>query len=560
MTMNNEYWAERFLLLNEMLLQKGEAYQKQLEEVYAMVFLSIEKEINDFYNRFAKNNAITFQEAKTLLDSRQREAFQMTLQEYIQYGSMEGVDEKWLKKLENASTVHRITMLQAIQYQLQHHAERLTAKKAEGLTRALKEIYKEGYYRTAYTMQINNPFAKIDENKIEKVLSRPWSPDGKNFSQRIWGSDRSNLIHQLNTRFTQGIIRGEAREKIIKDMKKALNSSAQATKRLVLTESAFVASASRKDCFEQLGVEKYQFLATLDLKTSVICQDMDGKVFERKDYQIGVTAPPMHPHCRSTTVPYFDDTLTQTEQRAARGEDGKTYYVPADMTYKQWYEKYVGADDADGFIDKMKEIFPKGFINNRLKEFDTAVEGLQSETVKRLLKEARNNVTFVKGEGSNSRFNNKRNKVFLGAKATSETIAHELFHKIDYTYGISESGILTKAIQQDYKRLQDLATGYGKSIEDMLYFKYPHIFKNRGRMKEDYRGISDILHGMTNGSILLGYGHTKEYWSKRLSLERETFAQYGRMLYMENEEVWKVATGMFPDITNQINAILRGLE
>ena len=78
-------------------------------------------------------------------------------------------------------------------------------------------------------------------------------------------------------------------------MKKALNSSAQATKRLVLTESAFVASASRKDCFEQLGVEKYQFLATLDLKTSVICQDMDGKVFERKDYQIGVTAPPYAP-------------------------------------------------------------------------------------------------------------------------------------------------------------------------------------------------------------------------------------------------------------------------
>ena len=522
MTMNNEYWAERFLLLNEMLLQKGEAYQKQLEEVYAMIFLSIEKEINDFYNRFANENHITFAQAKQMMTSKEREAFQMTLQEYIQYGSMEGVDEKWLKKLENASTVHRITMLQAIQYQLQHHAERLTAKKAEGLTRALKEIYKEGYYRTAYTMQINNPFAKIDENKIEKVLSRPWSPDGKNFSQRIWGSDRSNLIHQLNTRFTQGIIRGEAREKIIKDMKKALNSSAQATKRLVLTESAFVASASRKDCFEELGVEKYQFLATLDLKTSVICQDMDGKVFERKD--------------------------------------GKTYTVSADMTYQQWYEKYVGADDADGFIDKMKEIFPKGFINNRLKEFDTAVEGLQSETVKRLLKEARNNVTFVKGEGSNSRFNNKRNKVFLGAKATSGTIAHELFHKIDYTYSISENGILKKAIQQDYKRLQGLAAGYGKSIEDMLYSKYPHIFKKRGRMKEDYRGISDILHGMTNGSIYLGYGHTKEYWSKRLSLEKETFAQYGRMLYMENEEVWKVAADMFPDITNQINAILRGLE
>ena len=170
MTMNNEYWAERFLLLNEMLLQKGEAYQKQLKEVYAMVFLSIEKEINDFYTGFSRENHITFAQAKQMLTTKEREAFQMTLQEYIQYGSMEGLDEKWLKKLENASTVHRITMLQAIQYQLQHHAERLTAKKAEGLTMALKEIYKEGYYRTAYTMQINNPFAKIDENKIEKEI------------------------------------------------------------------------------------------------------------------------------------------------------------------------------------------------------------------------------------------------------------------------------------------------------------------------------------------------------------------------------------------------------
>ena len=94
MTMNNEYWAERFLLLNEMLLQKGEAYQKQLEEVYAMIFLSIEKEINDFYNRFANENHITFAQAKQMMTSKEREAFQMTLQEYIQYGSMEGVDEK----------------------------------------------------------------------------------------------------------------------------------------------------------------------------------------------------------------------------------------------------------------------------------------------------------------------------------------------------------------------------------------------------------------------------------------------------------------------------------
>ena len=225
----------------------------------------------------------------------------------------------------------------------------MSAAKAAGLTKVAKDIYTEGYYRAAYEIQrgqgIGRAFAHIDRNTIEQMLARPWAPDGKTFSERIWGSDRSQLQYQLETTLTQGMIRGEDYRNIIRDMAKALNASKAATSRLVMTESAFFAAASRKDCFEQLGVEQYEFLATLDLKTSKICQDLDGKVFAVEAYEIGVTAPPLHPHCRSTTVPYFGDALTQEEVRAARGEDGKTYYVPADMTYREWYEQYVGEED-----------------------------------------------------------------------------------------------------------------------------------------------------------------------------------------------------------------------
>ena len=54
------------------------------------------------------------------------------------------------------------------------------------------------------------------------------------------------------------------------------------------------------------------------------------------EYEEGVTAPPFHVNCRSCTAPYFDDEFTKDEQRIARDEDGNTYYVPADMTYKNW--------------------------------------------------------------------------------------------------------------------------------------------------------------------------------------------------------------------------------
>ena len=88
-------------------------------------------------------------------------------------------------------------------------------------------------------------------------------------------------------------------------------------------------------------MEKYEILATLDGRTSEICRDMDGKVFGIKDYEVGTTAPPFHPNCRSTTVPYFDDEFTEGEQRAARDGDGETYYVPADLKYKDWERKFL---------------------------------------------------------------------------------------------------------------------------------------------------------------------------------------------------------------------------
>lgn len=346
--MQNDYWEERFLLLNEMLLQQGEEYAQNAARAYMLAMLEIEKDINNFYAIFANENNMTYQQAKQILTSEQRQAFQMELQDYIAYGQQNNLDDVWIKKLENASTLHRITRLQAIQYQLQQQVEKLEAQKIKGITETLKNIYKEGYYRTAYEIQkgtgIGQSFSKIDENKIDKVLARAWAPDGKNFSERVWGTDRTQLIYQLQTRFTQGVIRGESSQKIIKDMSKALYSSRKATERLVLTESAFFASTSRKDTYENLGVKQYKVLATLDLKTSELCRKLDGKVFDIKDYKIGVTASPFHPRCRTTTVPNIDSQYIQNQQRAARNKEGKTYYIPSDMTYEQWHKNYVEAD------------------------------------------------------------------------------------------------------------------------------------------------------------------------------------------------------------------------
>lgn len=377
---NSEYWEKRFILLNEMLLQKGENYFKSAQKSYADVMENIEKDINDFYMKFAHENNITFQQAKQILTTSERQAFQMKLEEYIKYGSKNGLSKEWMKKLKNASTVHRVTRLQALQYQFRQQIEKLEAIKEYGLTNTLKDIYKEGYYRTAYEIQrasgIGSAFSRIDERKIEKVLAKPWAADGKNFSERIWGQDRTQLLYQLENRFSQGMIRGESPQKIIKDIQKALHSSEYATRRLVMTESAFFASASRKETYDKLEVKQYKILAVLDTKTSTICRDMDGKVFDVKDYQPGLNANPFHANCRTTTAPYFNDEFTQQQKRSARDKDGKTYYVPANMTYKEWYSKYVK--------DNQKVSAKYNTILKQQKQSINNVESLHNQQMKQL--------------------------------------------------------------------------------------------------------------------------------------------------------------------------------
>ena len=134
-------------------------------------------------------------------------------------------------------------------------------------------------------------------------------------------------------------LRGDA-DDVIDKISEDFNVTKGKAGRLVMTESAFFASASRKQCFEALWVKQYINIATLDSKTSEECREIDGTIFDMKDYKIGVTAPPYHIRCRTTTAPYFKDEF-EFGERAARNVGGKTYYIPSNITYNEWLEKYV---------------------------------------------------------------------------------------------------------------------------------------------------------------------------------------------------------------------------
>lgn len=359
---HEEYWIKRFEQLEESQIRKGIEYYNDLTKQYMKAIASVEKDLAKWYTRYANENGISLTEAKRLLNSRELAEFRMDVKEYIKKG--ESLNHKWTKQLEAASTKFHVSRLEALKVQMQQQAELVCGGQLDDIDALARKIYTDGYYHTAYEIQkgigVGWDLMALDTNKIDNLISKPWASDGKNFSERIWGN-RTQLVHELENTLTQSIIRGQSPKKVIAEIAQRFNVSKSRAGALVMTEGAFFASAAQRDCFNDLDVERFEVVATLDSRTSPTCRHMDGKVLPMSEYKPGVTAPPFHVRCRSTTVPYFDDEFTLVEERAARDENGNYYTVPAQMKYEDWKDIFV--DKTKTYSDWKAEWFMSNVLN-----------------------------------------------------------------------------------------------------------------------------------------------------------------------------------------------------
>lgn len=357
---NAEYWKQRFTQLEAAQNRKGATAYLEMEKQYKAAQNELEAQIARWYQRFADSNGISLAQAKQWLKGQDLAEFKWDVKEYIKYGKENAINGAWMQELENASSKFHISRLEALQIQTQNSLETMFAQQMGTMKKALSDVYASGYYHTAYTVQqgfgLGWDIAGLDQAQIEKVLSKPWAVDGYNFSTRIWNS-KTKLIGEVHNELSKNLLTGADPQKAIDSLAKKMGTSKSNAGRLVMTEQAYFSSAAQKDCFNDLDVEEYEIVATLDSHTSDICRSLDGKVFKMSDYKPGVTAPPFHVYCRSTTAPHFKDNFDVGE-RAARGADGKTYYVPDDVTYSEWKKAFVDGDKS-GFAEVQKNHFSR---------------------------------------------------------------------------------------------------------------------------------------------------------------------------------------------------------
>lgn len=357
--MNNaEYWARRFKIMEDALKDQALDYVENLEKQFDAAIREIDTQMRAWYQRFAVNNQITLAEAQRMLTTDELKEFMWTVQEYIEKGREMGLTGAWMKELENASARVHISRLDALKFQLRQQAEALTQARIKATTNASSLAYTESYYHTAFEVQrglgVGWTMQALNEEAVKKVLSRPWTVDNQTFTARCW-TDKVKLVETVNQEITQMMARGAAPDKAIEAIAKRFSTSKSNAGRVVMTESAYFSSAAQKDCFEELEVELYKIVETLDINTCDICGDLDGRVYKMVDYVVGSTAPPFHPWCRGCTAPYFADMEGIGERYARDAETGERYTLPKETTYKQWRKMQDDAHGA-GFVDKKRRM------------------------------------------------------------------------------------------------------------------------------------------------------------------------------------------------------------
>ena len=299
---NKSYWLKRSEELDKVATKVEKEVMKELSALYRDAFRSIEKEVNDFMMQYAKDHKLDYATVTQTLTPIDLAEYNQKIEEL--YAMYRDTGSEYIKiEIDRLNARAKITRLQALQDAINVELTKVTHEYQMTLEDTLIGLFTERYKEVSELLGIMAPV--INREAIKTIIEYPYA--GKMFSDRIW-DNKDALVKHIKQNLTAGIIRGDSIQKMSRQLKKDLNVLYYQAERLVRTETNYAMNQGHLKGYEDSGVvEKYEFLAAIDSRTSKLCKNQNGKVYKLSDATVGVNFPPLHPHCRSTVIPVLED-------------------------------------------------------------------------------------------------------------------------------------------------------------------------------------------------------------------------------------------------------------
>lgn len=299
---NKSYWLKRSEELDKVATKVEKEVMKELSALYRDAFRSIEKEVNDFMMKYAVDHKLDYATVTQMLTPIDLAEYNQKIEEL--YAMYRDTGSEYIKiEIDRLNARAKITRLQALQDAINVELTKVTHEYQMTLEDTLIGLFTEQYKEVSELLGIMAPV--INREAIKTIIEYPYA--GKMFSDRIW-DNKDALVKHIKQNLTAGIIRGDSIQKMSRQLKKDLNVLYYQAERLVRTETNYAMNQGHLKGYADSGVvEKYEFLAAIDSRTSKLCKNQNGKVHKLSDATVGVNYPPLHPNCRSTVIPVLED-------------------------------------------------------------------------------------------------------------------------------------------------------------------------------------------------------------------------------------------------------------
>lgn len=347
------YWEKRRAKDMYVAMESAEDAAREIADIYAKASRELNYQITKIYERYRDKYHLKDEEAEKLLNVIKDATDINELKRGLQ--DLKGAEAKeLLKEVESPAYRARIERLQNLQQEIDRKMRDVYQQEKQVHTTHYVNQYNNAYYREIYDLKkrtgMDFSYSYVDEKELNRILSADWS--GQNYSKRIWGNTQG-LARELKEQMALAYLTGKAESDIACELTKKYATAAANARRLVRTESAYMSGQAQAAADRDAGIDKYRILATLDLRTSDKCREMDGKVFAYDDMEVGVNYPPFHPYCRTTVLSVLDDEdLSALKRRSRDPVTGEVKTFKGDVTYRQWYEKEVAGNQKAQVAEK----------------------------------------------------------------------------------------------------------------------------------------------------------------------------------------------------------------
>lgn len=479
-------------------MDKAEKQADKFDKVYQEAKIYLNKEINKIFDKFQRDYGLSQVDARQVLKNMKDKKDLNELRKVLEARPNDPNIQRLLADLDSPAYSFRMKRLERLSDDLDRMRESIYNSEKTGSDAFYSDLMKDSYYKATFDLQqqtgLAYGFSGLPESEIKHLQSFSWVGDGSTYSTDIW-KNTGKLTSSIKDELLISLMTGRDTRETAQAIAERFNVGQNDARRLVRTESAFFHNQMELLSYEEADIEKYIFVAVLDKRTSRICQEHDNQVYDRDKAVPGVNCPPMHPWCRSTTVAYDEDAdYSKLKRRARNPVTGKTELVPADMTYKEWYNKYVAKDGEKVYNQGMEGMYRKKTIDQ------SKMSKASQEQINRLSRKFRKRGgVFISDEDAIEYLDEKKAEaitldpytILKRDEISISALIEELEHAEQYLRNENDGTALSVAINElNAKR---------KSIEERERYKLPKI--EIDSVRKDIKYYEKEVERLTNENL-----------------------------------------------------------